>query len=79
MTQGIRRVLAPGLPVRGGISPRVYAGAATDASCQHFMPLDNALVSKKLFEAAAIELDERKAERFHNFAVTAFAGLASTG
>jgi hypothetical protein len=41
--------------------------------------LDNTLVSKNCLKPPAIELDEVKAARFHNFAVTAFAGLGFTG
>jgi hypothetical protein len=68
-------VLPPGLLVRGGISARVYAGTAADGSCQHFMPIGQLTSLEELFKAAAIELDELKAARFHNFAVAAFAGL----
>jgi len=57
----------------------VYAGTAADASCQHFVRIGQHTSLEELFEAAAIELDELKAARFHNFAVTAFAGLGFNG
>jgi hypothetical protein len=43
------------------------------------MPIGQHTSLEELFEAAAIELDELTAARFHNFARLAFAGLGSTG
>jgi hypothetical protein len=42
------------------------------------MPIGQHTSLEELFKAAAIELDELKAARFHNFAVAVFAGLGST-
>ena len=79
MTQGASGACSRlALLVRGGISARVYAGMAADASRQHFTPIAQHTSLEELLKAAAIELDELKGPRFHNFAVMAFAGLGST-
>jgi len=64
---------------RSGISARVHANMAVDTSCQYFMPIERHTSLEELLKAPAIELDEVKATRFHNFAVTAFAGVGSIG